>query len=77
VVQDATTGALLFMSSCNPFGANPDGEQVFALRPDGTGLRQLTRTLGASGIREPDDGIVHVELPGPYAYSTPRQDEGL
>ncbi len=37
------------------------------MRPDGSGLRQLTaargRTIGA-------DGTLRVELPGPFAYST-------
>jgi hypothetical protein len=40
--QDPVTNALVFESGCDPLHANPFGEQVFAMRPDGGGLRQLT-----------------------------------
>ena len=36
------------------------------MRPDGTGLRQLTN---ARGMTTDPDGTVHVELPGPFAYA--------
>src|SRR4029453_1377710 len=54
------------VSSCDPFGTNPYGGQLFAMRPDGTKLRQLTATHGR--VVE-DGGVVSVELPGPRAYS--------
>jgi len=61
---DLRTGALVFDSTCDPVGTNPhDGNQLFALRPDGTGLRQLTYTQGI--ITHPDRSI-DVELPGPF-----------
>jgi hypothetical protein len=61
---DPVTGSILFASSCDPFGTNPNGSEVFAVRPDGTGLRQLTHTRGM--VTTPD-GTVTVELPGPSA----------
>jgi hypothetical protein len=57
---------VLFSSSCDPVGGNPFGNQLFAMRPDGTGLRQLTN---AGGMTTDPDGTVHVELPGPVVYS--------
>lgn len=63
--QDARTGTLVFYSSCDPFGTNPNGGQLFAMRPDGTGLRQLTAVRGL--VRQAD-GSAAVELPGPYVY---------
>jgi hypothetical protein len=52
-------------STCDPLGTNPhDGAQVFAMRPDGSGLRQLTATRGI--IHEADQTI-SMELPGPFA----------
>jgi hypothetical protein len=62
---DQVTGTVLFSASCDPVGANPFGEQIFAMRPDGTGLRQLTN---ARGMTTDPDGTVHVELPTPFAY---------
>jgi hypothetical protein len=66
VVPDQVTGTMLFGSSCNPAGGNPFGDQIFAMRPDGSGLRQLTATPGRTS--DPD-GTVHVEMPGPFAYA--------
>ena len=66
VFLDRTTGTVLFSSSCDPVGGNPFGNQLFAMRPDGTGLRQLTATRG---MTTDPDGTVHVELPGPVVYS--------
>jgi hypothetical protein len=68
---DGPTGTVLFSASCDPVGANPFGDQIFAMRPDGTGLRQLTN---ARGMTIDPDGTVHVELPGPFAY--PRRGPG-
>jgi hypothetical protein len=62
---DEVTGTVLFPSSCDPVGANPFGEQIFAMRSDGTGLRQLTTTRG---MTTDSDGTVQVEMPGPWAY---------
>jgi hypothetical protein len=67
IVEDRVTKAVVFNSSCNPFGANPTfGDQIFAMRPDGSGLRQLT---DAAGLTTGADGSIRVELPGPFAYS--------
>jgi hypothetical protein len=63
---DQVTGIVLFSASCDPFGRNPFGEQIFAMRPDGKGLRQLT---DAPGRTFDPDGTVHVEVPGPFAYT--------
>ena len=65
---DPITGTVLFQSSCEPVGANPFGEQLFAMRPDGTGLRQLTN---ARGMTTDPDGTINVELIGPVAYTSP------
>jgi hypothetical protein len=46
-----------------PFGT-PD--QVFAIRADGSGLRQLTEV--PTGTHFPNTVGGSVELPGPYAY---------
>src|SRR5262249_40216429 len=59
---DPATGTLVFYSSCDPFGANPYGDQLFAIRADGTHLRQLTHARGL--VREPD-GTVSSENIGP------------
>jgi len=63
--QDARTRQLIVQSNCNPLGTNPDGDQVFAMNPDGTGLRQLT---DARGLVREADGTVLGELPGTLAY---------
>ena len=63
--QDPVTGAIVFVSQCDPFGANPYGAQIFAMRPDGTGLRQLTHLRGF--VTEAD-GTDTVEL-ADAAYS--------
>jgi hypothetical protein len=61
---DPVTGWVTFYSSCNPFGSNPYGSQIFTMRPDGTGLRQLTATRG---MTRDADGTLTFELPGPWA----------
>jgi len=66
--QDPETGTIVFDSSCDPFGVSPVSQQLYAMRPDGSGLRQLTAYRGM--VEEPD-GTVTVELPGPVAYSAP------
>jgi hypothetical protein len=65
--QDPVTHAIVFDSTCDPLGANPSGaSQIFAVRPDGLGLHQLT---DAAGFTINPDGSVRAELPGPFAYS--------
>ena len=63
---DTKTNALVFGASCDPFGLNPLGGQIFTVRTDGSGLRQLTNYHGM--VTDPD-GTVTVELPGPTRYS--------
>jgi hypothetical protein len=64
---DPATGTLLSYSSCDPFGTNPYGDQLFAIRADGTELRQLTH---AHGLGTEPDGTVSSENIGPFAYSS-------
>jgi cysteine-rich repeat protein len=66
VFQDPVTEAVIFDSTCDPLGANPNSYKLFAIRPDGDGLRQLT---DASGMTTEPDGSFRVQLPGPFAYS--------
>lgn len=68
IAQDRVTGAIVFDSSCDPLALRPVSQQLFAVRPDGTGFRQLT---AYRGMVEEADGTVTVELPGPAAYSAP------
>ena len=70
IMADQVTGTVLFSSDCDPTGGNPSGLQIFAMRPDGTELRQLTAT---PGMTTDPNGTIHVEMPGPYAYQTPVQ----
>jgi hypothetical protein len=56
----------MFASSCDPFGQNLVGGQVFAMHPDGSGLRQVTHYRG---MQTGSDGTLTVELPGPIAFS--------
>jgi hypothetical protein len=63
--QDARTGTLVFYSSCDPEGGVPTGGELYAMRPDGSGLRALTETRG---VLTAADGAISVELPGPHAY---------
>jgi hypothetical protein len=65
LLPDRLTGTLAFGSSCDPLGRNRFGSQIFSMRPDGSGLRQLTATRGRT--IDPD-GTLHVEIPGPLAY---------
>jgi hypothetical protein len=60
--QDRETGFIGFASQCDLFGRNPYGEQIFSIRPDGSGLRQITSFRGRELL---PDGSVHVELSGP------------
>jgi len=60
-LQDPRTRTIVFDSSCDPFGTNPAANQIFAIRPDGSGLRQLT---AARGFVEEPDGAVSTEQVG-------------
>jgi hypothetical protein len=65
--HEGATGTIVFNSSCDPFGTNPAGDQLFAMRPDGSGLRQITHAPGVvTDTTTPD--VIEVELPGPFAY---------
>jgi len=63
--QDPRSRTLLVYSNCDPLGTNPNGGQIFAMQPDGTGLRQLT---DSRGLVIESDGTVVDELPGKWAY---------
>jgi hypothetical protein len=63
IVFDSTLDALKLRPGA-PFGT---ADQIFAIRPDGSGLRQLTE--GPTGTHFPNTVGVGVEQPGPYAYS--------
>jgi hypothetical protein len=65
------TRSIVFDTVLDPLDLRPSahftyGDQIFAIRPDGSGLRQLTE---AGGVTTNPDGSTSVELPGPYAYS--------
>ncbi len=65
LAPNATTGTVVFYASCDPFGLNPLGDQIFTIRSDGSGLRQLTR---AGGLVTEADGVSSENI-GPVAYS--------
>ena len=65
-IIDPVTDTLILDSSCDPFGIGFNGSQIYAMRTNGSGLRQLTSYRGM--VTEPD-GAVSVELPGPWDYS--------
>jgi hypothetical protein len=67
VFQDPVTETIVFDSGCDLLGTQGARYQIFAVRPNGDGLRQLT---DASGVTSGPDGF-RVELPGPFAYSAP------
>jgi len=60
------TGTIIFDSSCDPFGINPAGDHVFAMRPDGSRLRTLTDTKGF--VSSPDS--VTAELTAAWDYAS-------
>lgn len=66
-ILDSEMRTLVINTNCDPLGTNANGGQYFAMRADGTGLRQLTAT---HGVVTAADGSVDVELPGPGVYST-------
>jgi hypothetical protein len=64
VWQDTVTQTIVFHSGCDPFGTKGVGE-IFAMRPDGTGLRQLTH---GRGFVTEADGTIVADGPGPFVY---------
>jgi hypothetical protein len=65
VDQYSHSPAIAFYSDCDPLGTNPDGAQVFAMRWNGSEMRQLTHTRGVT--RAADGSVLEVEIPGPVA----------
>jgi cysteine-rich repeat protein len=70
VPQDPVTGTIVFDTTLDALklrtAVSGGADQIFAIRPDGSGLRQLTDAAG--GTTNPD-GTFRVEITGPYAYS--------
>ena len=64
IATDIITGAIVFSTSCDPLGRNPNGEQFFVMAPDGTRLRQVSSFRGVETL---PDGV-HVEMAGPATY---------
>ena len=63
--QDLATRSVVFHSTCDPLGENPSGiRQIFAMHPDGTGLRQLTH---ARGLVQEADGTWSAQSADPFA----------
>ena len=56
----------MFDSTCDPFGTNPNGAQLFAVRPDGSRLRALTH---AKGFVSHPDGSFAMDLIGDWDYA--------
>jgi hypothetical protein len=70
VTQDPVTGTIVFDTTTDALKVRPGtsgADQIFAIRPDGGGLRQLTE--GPTGTHFPNTVGVSVEQPGPFAYS--------
>ncbi len=63
--QDPRSRTLVFFSSCDPLGTNPNGGQIFAMEPDGGELHQLT---DSRGLVHEASGVYSGEIPGPWAY---------
>jgi hypothetical protein len=72
VTQDPLTGTIVFDTTLDALKLRPGAgfgtaDQIFAIRPDGSGLRQLTEV--PTGTHFPTTVGLSVEQPGPYAYS--------
>jgi hypothetical protein len=65
VNQFSHAPTLLFYSDCDPFGTNPDGAQIFAIRWNGSRMHQLTHTRGVT--RAADGSVLELDIPGPVA----------
>lgn len=64
--EDPATGTIVFDSSCDPFGTNPFGVQLFAVQANGSRLRTLTHSRGY--VVAPD-GSFTTELVGNWDYA--------
>ena len=64
--EDPATGTIVFDSSCDPFGTNPFGVQLFAVQANGSRLRTLTH---ARGYVVAPDGSFTTELVGNWDYA--------
>jgi hypothetical protein len=72
IVQDPVTGAIVFNTTLDALKLRAGSgvgnrDQIFAIRPDGSGLRQLTEF--PTGTHFPATDGVSAQHPGPYAYS--------
>ncbi len=63
------TDSIVFHWSCGGLETGTFGDHIFAMRPDGSGLRQVAAARG--GCVAGTDGSVTVELLGPVGYSAP------
>ena len=73
--RDRFSRTVIFESNCDLFDAQTFGENVFAMRPDGSGIRQVTHTAGCVGDCRPGAprvGFTDVELPGFLSYTGQR-----
>jgi len=69
-VQEPVTGTIYLASQCDPLGLNPNGRNLFAIQPDGTGLRQLT---SARGFSQGADRTVDADMiESHWTYAPPR-----
>jgi hypothetical protein len=64
--EDPATGTIVFDATCDAFGTNPNGAQLFAVPPDGSGLRVLTH---AKGFVSHTDDSVATDLVGNWDYA--------
>ena len=70
--RDRTSRTIVFETNCDLLGSGSFGENVFAMHPDGTGIRQVTHTAGCAGDCKPSAssvGFATVELPGFLSYT--------
>ena len=72
VTQDPVTGTIVFDTTLDALKLDPSApfgsvDRIFAIRPDGSRLRQLTEVPTRTHF--PNTVGVSVEQPGPYAYS--------
>ena len=67
-LQDPATDTIVFQAACGGLRESAFAGQIFAIRPDGSALRQLT---AARGCVIGADGSVTFEAPGPFGYSAP------
>ena len=58
----------MFEAPCGGLRESAFADQIFAIRPDGSGLRQLTAARGC--VVDTEDSVT-VEMPGPFGYSAP------